>query len=888
MFLSSLNLDSFSFGSILPQIKCIRVRQQGTGKLALVFDFEYEGGIEVGLKAAMALNIRDFQAKLQFRQSKFKLIVKLDSALTPRMSFMISEMPYYDASVLMREQQLVRAGNLIKTILGNFINNRICFPNYLTLLIRPSRKYLIQIATEKHFQSQLRVRVTTVQLNLMNSNLIDIEEDPSVMCALTFGNSTSKTASIPASSSRWNSIHSFNIFNGLEDGPESIQITIYQVIDSGAVNVIGKTEILYCTIKPGILDIRQVSLFDDPDTVISLELFLHHMQEDGAADANWIFWNSQRPRIQVPSQSLEQMNWNTVKYIISRLSSDNQTDDLIDSGHSFDEANTQNQVENSHLTEPLLRTLSTHIEWSLNQLQERLLRKRNDCESESFDDSHDPLHRSLSRALAIVKALKLEISDFSTRFDLTREPLSEAALQEHNKRLANLLLPLIKSFLSNLAIELKFLKGNAHCVESLYYIREDRVVLLEERIQGLWLLIVKLSKGESSSTDALPSAESTPELAAMHPKREFKCFWGDQPVLLSFTNDEFISIKSVESIPNAVPAFDLEGLLYTKDASAVIDLSSHDIFDSMTAWEVVLIGKALLLIPFGKDHCFPERVIALSQVESLELVRDRGAFHLGFNADLSTQQTLQHANCAVLRLKGSDSILAELVGDSRTCDQFYCLLSCRLNRGEKFPLSRLLKTWLMPLSVPAYTTLYALALNLDNSTFILGNFEDEGIHEAFCELKQLSRPPSLLTVESGLHSNSFSSMSSSRMSVSSLSSSMSSIFDSRTKYNRISFHSQIEAVLPLLSRPDWISDAFENVSEPLQCSFNGSFDGQIVIATGYLAFWSPEIIIILTSIKSAKKAGELGVELILFSKARHLLTFKSASNCEHFLETILL
>lgn len=118
---------------------------------------------------------------------------------------------------------------------------------------------------------------------------------------------------------------------------------------------------------------------------------------------------------------------------------------------------------------------------------------------------------------------------------------------------------------------------------------------------------------------------------------------------------------------------------------------------------------------------------------------------------------------------------------------------------------------------------------------------------------------------------------------------MSSVFDSRTKYNRISFHNgSSEPVTPASSHPEWIEAAFENISAPLQCTFNGSFEGQIVIAKDYLAFWTPAIVIPIAGIKSAKKSGELGVELMMANKSRHLLTFKTVHDCERFIETILL
>lgn len=900
LFLSSLSLDSFSFGSKLPQVKQIRPLQRGPGSIALVVDIEYEGGIEVGLQAAVALNIRDFHAKLSFKPSTFKLIVKCDTAPTPRISFMLSEMPEYSVNVLMRGQELQRASNLIHSMLGNFIKNRVCFPNYLTLLIRQTEKSLVQIATEKQFQSQLRLRVTTLHVNPANPNVLGDPDALQVMCAISFGECSSRTDTISTNTARWNSIHSFNIFNGLSESPENIQIIVYQVITGDSMNVLGKVEIPYESIKAGILDVRQVAFAEDAQSSISIELFLHHMQEDGELDVPWIFWNCPRPRKRFTTESHEQINWRTIKYIIARLSSDDHPH-IEEEFLSFesDELGSNSPLESPRKTMPVLPMVVECVDWTLKQLKERILRKRRDTHDQPANDDSDPLASTVKRALSILQAFKLELDDFTCRFDLNREPLSQAAQSEHNKRLAGLIFPLVKSFLSGLLDAISFLRKHPKHVESHYYVREERLEVLETRIQSLWKTLNQIKSGKSLVDDFYEQpneSSSSEELIPMAPKTFFNCFWSDLPVQLSLLNNE-ISIQSRVLDHSDRPVFDFEGIFYTRSDGGHLNLSSNNLFESLKSWEVSLIGRALFLIPFGKNHSFPERIIPLEHVETFELVKDRGAFHLGFNADLSAEESLKHANNAVLRLKGHESLIIELIGDSRSCDQFYCLMSARLGRESsfKFPLARLLSCWLMPLSVPAYSTTYALALNLDNCTFILGNFDDSAIHEAFCQLKQSLRPASnLLTLEGSrmLQSHSLSSFTSSMSSVSS--SQSSSALESRNRYHRISFHvpqngirmSALEAT-PIV--PDWVKAAFgTRLGDSYHCTVDGNWQGRLLIADQYLVFWSPPIVIALPEIKTARKSGELGVEINLQSKARHLLLFDSPVATEQFLESLLL
>ena len=841
LFLSSLDLESFSFGDRLPLIQNIRIPYYKQGNFALVMDISYSGGIKVGLKAAVAMNFRDFAASINFNPSEFKLILKFDAEPTPRISLMISDLPAYEMSVTMRSQQLDRASNLIKILLGNFIRSRFCYPNYLTVLFpRDNRTAgassggpFAQIANSKQFQSQLRVRLVSANLNSELETILPSEE-LKVMAVLNFGEINCKTEIINAEirNTRWNSIHTFNIFNGMENSPKILQIVLYQILDSTSMNQLGRIEIPYASITPGLLDIRTLSLSTDATSSISLEMYLHHMEEDGEKDSNWIFWNSAKPPKRKIEQ-VEQVNWNTLKFIVSKLSSDTSEVEQIftdEEEEGQDQSNSTSHV--THLFDLIMKLLNKTI----NRLTKNY---------------------SSPQAVDILNAFRLELDDFSIRFNLSRPALSIQALPAHNERIATLLRPLIKSFVPE---AVKVLQEEEHENDE----REAVQKALRDltRIQNLVSLAPILDE---------PTNESSPDLLTQNAPEinlsEFNGFIGDQAVKIVIDDEEGLKITKTESEPEFI--FDFEGIFYTTTTAKSFDLGSTDFFNDMATWEVSLLkNRFITFVPLGQSHLFPHRVIDLQEIVEIELIKDRNAFTLGFNADLSTKEALKHANNGVLRLTLRDGEKLDLFGESRSCDQWFCIFSSRIQKEEDFKTIQwkdLNKIWLLPLNLPFLTCPYALALRQDSLTHLIISSD---IYRAYCKVKTtwLSKREFLgfdfykNSSTSSLNSSPSQSQKSQKSKSSfnfSFSASNSSLslrqdpFSSKSKYDRLTmsqigkfktsesmiFMSSIEDLKEKRNKSQWTFSITEGAAI-FNCSISNLPSGYISIGPEFICYWT--------------------------------------------------
>lgn len=832
LFLSSLDLESFSFGDRLPLIQNIKIAYYKQGNFALVMDISYSGGIQVGLKAAVAT------ASINFNPSKFKLILKFDAEPTPRISFMLSDLPTYEMAVTMRSKQLDRASNLLKLLLGNFIRNRFCFPNYLTVLFPEGR--CAQIANTKQYQSQLRIRLVSVNLNSDHMGILPSEEI-NVMAVLNLGEFNSKTEIINAElrNTRWNSIHTFNIFNGLETSPKVLQIALYQVLESNSMNQLGRIEILYDSITPGLLDIRTLSLSTDPSSTISFEMYLHHMEEDGEKDANWIFWNCSRPpkqRIFEQDKSIEQVNWDTIKFIVSKLASDStesqstvqeQEQDLEPQDNEQESSSSENQVIN------------------LFDLIVKLLIKTINRLTSNYSSPH---------AVDILNAFRLELNDFSTRFNLSRPALSIQALPAHNERLAALLRPLIKSFVPEAE---KIIKEEQNTIEDV----SKKALRDLLRIQELVLLT-------SNTRNEVATNESSPDLLSNVPPQvnslcEFKGFLGDQQVKIEINEEAGLKLIKIQEKPDF--SFDLEGIFYTNSKNLKsLNLGSSDLFEEMSTWEISLLkDRFIVFVPLGGSHLFPHRVIDLKEIVEIELVKDRNAFTLGFNADLSTKEALKHANNGLLRMSLRDGEKLDLFGESRSCDQWYLIISSRIIvEDEDICISwkDLNKIWLLPLNLPFLKCPNALALRHDSFTYLI--ISSDEIYRAYCKIKTiwLSKREYLgfdlyNKSNNNTASSSMSSLSSSPQSQKSKSSLNSSrdLFSSKTKYDRLimsngKIKKMSESMIFMTSIEDLKNKKFNQWTFAItegaavfNCSISNFPSGYISIGPEFICYWTTSL-----------------------------------------------
>lgn len=896
LFLSSLDLESFSFGERLPLIEKIRVPYFKNSGFAIVMDISYSGGIKVGLKAAMAMNIRDFGATIRFTPSNFKFILKLESEPTPRISFMITDLPAYEMSVMMRSQQLDRATNLMKLLIGNFIRNRLCFPNYLTVLFRQESKTpnlpFAQIANAKQFQSQLRIRLVSISVNENNPAILPAEE-LKVMAVLSFGpDLVCKTEIIDAetSNSRLNSIHTFNIFNGLENSPQILQIVIYQVFSNkfggaDSMNQLGRIEIPYSSLTPGILDVRTVALSTDPSTFIALEMYLNEMEEDGEKDAAWIFWNGPRPprRKLATDRSIESVNWESIRFIISKLSTDTEAaDDNIIYEDDFEDVDEDYRSlhNNSSFSSIDGNEVGEEEEKDLNQ--NNLLA----VITKVLDKTVKRLNRSYAdpKIVDILNALRLELDDFSRRFSLNRPALSAKAMVAHNQRLASLIKPLIRSFVP----------------EALRLLKDDPS---NDSLKS----ITDLEKIVSLTIDAScvePVNESSPDLTKSNDKDHddksavsqiFEGFYGDFPVKISIEEEEGLKITSnYDEKKRRSLDIDYEGIFYTlpqENYTKHLKLSSSNLFVNMVTWEISLLqNQFITFVQLGRNPIYPQYVLDLDEVSEVELIKDRNAFTLGFNADLNVKEALNHANNGLLRIhlrNGVEKI--DLFGESRSCDQWFLLISGRIKEEKsfKFALQEIEKIWLLPLNLPSLGCPYALALRCNSFTHIL-ILDNGAIHRAYCRLKtiwlskkEFTKPAKTnskrLTLPTSSPSSSVDSVNSQKSSLfsftrsfstsflsasasasaDSIASSSSDIFSSKSRHDRLRAQSSLVGSPRPASKNLMMSSIDEfykstqkwpqkltETAAVFACTIQGRSPGFIAVGTEFASFWSGQDLVL--------------------------------------------
>lgn len=905
LFLKSLNLDSFSFGDRLPAIKAIKMFQISNASLGIVFDFQYEGGIEVGLKASLAMNFRDFSAKMKFIPAHFKLIVKLDNNPTPRVSLMFSDIPAYEMNVLMRQQRLNRVGRLLNLLIGNFVKLRLCYPNYLTILFlkheHNEAKSFLKIASEKQYQSQLRVRIVSVNLSddLLDSdsesNSKDIilqEENEDYfgddrnnregLITLNFNGVTFKTETISLLNCiRFNSIHTFNIYNNPYDQNNSttntttISLHLYQKV-SESLKQLGRIEIPYNSIKPGLLDFRKIPFSANSTSTVTLEMFLNHMEEDGEADANWIFWNTSKPKKKTNEsqvdRSIDKINWDTIKFIISRLSYDTEEseaeveeqEDALDEGekeeiplfvsHETDSSTNNNNTNDDFMeSKDLIQFINLKLNTSIRLLNSRILsiKDTTDLNLSDLQESSctDPLKILVEKALSVLSALNYELKEYAQRYNLSRPVLSDKIIPENNKRIAYLLAPIIKSFLPTVLQILRELKQEEF--ESDFRVKRhilERVLL--ELNQVIELVSASCSdtsfmgsKHLSSPTPSSSSSDSPPSKAQdiqnfdQFSNSIFYAHLGDIPVKMTINELDGISITSFTSTHNqSTPIFDFEGIFYTPKSKITNltsllpskDTETLDLSSTVNAniWEIALLKDHLILITeMGRSPLFPNKIINVSDIQSVELVKEQGAFNLGFNADFQTQTVNSNTNKdkvamlnsknGLLKLKfitqNGDLDGIDLIGESRSCDQWFYMISSKLTlrKDIKIPWKDIDKCWLLPLNIPSLSFPYTLAISSSSNAFItiLSNFfADTDLHGAYCFVKTILSKRQ--TTKSLLDINNFASSRRSLLSTTntntSSNSSGSSISRSHSQYS-ININSSTSSL-------NWSSASFTSLS----------------------------------------------------------------------------
>jgi hypothetical protein len=815
LFLRSLNLTSFSFGEQLPLVSKIKLYSRNPQQqVCLIVDIDYSGGAHADLHASVAMNIRDLSVTLKTRPAHFKAVFKFESSPTPRISTLVTEFPGFDLKMSMRGALMNRVNRMLKNIILSFMRQRLVYPNYMTLLFVSDPENIVQIASAKQFQSQIRLRILSVAVDLDNPNILPpkegqlffTEDQIKVLCSVAFGPTQSRTEVLPLSQSRWNSIHSFTVFNGLPTTPQEVVISVYQVVEGDATNfnLLGTTSVPYPTMIAGLLDVRQLHFLHDEASFVTAEMYLHQMEDNGLDDAHWIFWNCARPAVKLGSSKdavpIDQMtSWDTVKYVIASLTGPeeyptqladdllNRADAVSDSG-SFDTGRTETAMKTS-----LLDFVAEQLDSTIQLVQYRVLSallasQDSATEPEAVAKINELL--KLARSVkAILVAFKLEVSEYASRAEIKNgSVLTQLSLRDQNRHQARLLQPIIRSFLPASMNAVRELKRRAYAEMADPTLEPENLHRLEQILDDLQTQIQlnaeqlatgasaeSLSSCDESAGGASSAASSTflSDLSRVSlPDRiEVCCSLGLGMVRLEADTDNGLKIVSLSTpSPNTL---DKEGLLFalkSTDRALLkrLNLASPTLLKDRTfierVWEVRLIADRLLTLTLlGHSRYFPAFIFALSAIDEVALIKSRGAFHLGGRAEGAREGQAVDSN-GVLRLRFRDNgEFFDLLGDARNCDVWFSLLSGKIvsesRTTNEFPWTDVERLWLLPTHTPAFQNQYALALTAQGQTFIFGSFlEGAELHTCYCQLKLMLAKKTGNTRSKSLHAASSNSL----------------------------------------------------------------------------------------------------------------------------------
>ena len=774
LFLQSLSLNAFDVGERLPSITRIKpFTRANQSVFAFIFDIDYKGGFYANLHAAMAMNIRDMNVAVKAAPFSTKLVVKIETQPTLRLSLLLSELPKYDVKVHMRDAHLLRVSKLFKEMVNSMVIPRCIYPNYLTLLFTNDEPRSVVIATEQQFQTQLRLRILSVLLDLENPLILapgpdTTADDIRIQCCVSCGESVSWTDPVHLSQARWNHIHSFTIFNGLPSSPTEISIKIYQFMESGA-NLLDQVVIPYRSIPAGVLDVRSVSFAHDAASSITAEIYLHNIEEKGGEDGSWIFWNEAKPsglRRSGTAQAMDQMsNWQTIKYVISALTGPEEypSDAAEEVIGEEREAAPAAVVDGLHAEDAssavpnLLEFAKERVDEATQLVQFTLLPALNRQQDAGANvQGAQQQARNLRATLAV---FRLELEEFSAGHeDFALEGfLSDLTLHAHHSRQAGLLRPLVKSFLPPVLACMPELERREELAQPVAAVAHALHALQDQVLQHCARASSAASLSPLSTSHAGPITGSfSADALSTASQVAFNCWLGREPFRIVATVADGIQISHVRAQDTHV--FETEAIFYalrrdlgrtqlkTLDVGA-LDLSAGNALLA-ACWEVTLVGDAVLaLVPFGCSHLFPARLVALADIAEACLVKNRGAFALG-------AQGRADASSGLLRVRlAAQAEWLDLHGDARSCDVWYALISSHIARAlgpVAVPWRCVERIWLLPVHAPVFPLHYALALTLNGSTHVVSALEPgTDLHAVYCDLKSLAARaqgrPSLLS-----------------------------------------------------------------------------------------------------------------------------------------------
>lgn len=333
--IAGLKLTKFSLGKRLPVIKRIATKAS-PDELVVMFDFGYDGGAALQLKAQMGLGMRDLDARLEIKAlAVSRLVLKMTaSSGNPRIAITLTAMPPFSLDLVYGARRLGRVSTLLHVLMTSVLLSRMAvFPRQKCIIVKKSAadiRAAFETITDAQAEVQACVKIIggrivgPLQKSWSASSLASQSSSESaaasVYCILSIGDKSERTKGQPSPEPRWNALFTF----GLDEDDKEMRLQVYQRRKRlSRPELLGESRIDLAAIPVGESRAFRLAM---ESNYIDIELAVSRSQDiKPDTDGEWIFAGLPSKRggegdaLAEDERVLERFNWANVKYVLERI-----------------------------------------------------------------------------------------------------------------------------------------------------------------------------------------------------------------------------------------------------------------------------------------------------------------------------------------------------------------------------------------------------------------------------------------------------------------------------------------------------------------------------------------------------------------------------------------
>lgn len=333
--LVALKLTKFSLGKRLPVLKRIATKST-SDELVVMFDFRYDGGAAIQLKAQMGLGMRDLDAKLEIKPlaiSRLVLKMTADNG-NPRIAITMTAMPPFSLNLMYGVRRLGRVSTLLHVLMTSVLLSRMAvFPRQKCIVVKKNAadiRSTFETILDAQAEVQARVKIIggqvtgPLQKSWSTSSLASQSSSEfaptTIYCIIAIGDKSERTKAQPSPEPKWNAVFTF----GLDEGDKEMKLQIYQ-----RRKRLSRSELLVeSRIDLAAIPVGESQAFRlvMESNYIDIELAVSRSQDiKPDIDGEWIFAGLPSKRtgendiLREDERVLERFNWSNVKYVLDRI-----------------------------------------------------------------------------------------------------------------------------------------------------------------------------------------------------------------------------------------------------------------------------------------------------------------------------------------------------------------------------------------------------------------------------------------------------------------------------------------------------------------------------------------------------------------------------------------